>query len=114
MEKQLTLRQQAVQIIEDGGSVRVGQTLYTAANLGDLPHEEAFIAGDPDAEKETLETLKAQRESLDARISDLQAKVSKSKASKEEEAPKKASEPEKAEEPAKESAKEESAKESKK
>jgi len=74
-EKELTPRQQAVEVIKAGGSVVIGGVQYTAKNLGELPPEEVFVVGDSKAQAETLETLRAQEKQIQARIKALESQV---------------------------------------
>lgn len=100
----MTAREQAIQAIKEGNSVAVDGVLYTlhgnvdtgAKSLSELPPDEFFVGGNPEARAEVVSNLQKEIEELNKRLASL-GDAKEVKATPKAEAPK-AEEPKEAKE----------------
>lgn len=84
----MSVRDDAVEAIKNGGMVVVNREVYTltktenSKGLDELPPLEDFVVGDANAEAEALKQLKKDKAELEKRLESLTNKVSSNKEEK--------------------------------
>ena len=90
-------RKDMLKVIAGGERISLAGTSYGPDNINDLPSEADLAKGDAKREEETIASLKAQKEALDAELKKLESSKAESEAKAKSDAKAEAKETEKSE-----------------